>query len=114
MPPGNEAFERVATNGLTANFMVYLVEQYGMRQMEAATLCNVFSGTSNAAPLLGAFVSDAYWGRFRTLTYASLLVPFPSYLSHRDSVLLKTLMILRSFLQLDMFHVQSPLVQKEH
>ncbi|URD89280.1 POT family [Musa troglodytarum] len=52
--------------------MVYLVEQYGMRQMAAATLCNVFSGTSNAAPLLGAFVSDAYWGRFRTLTYASV------------------------------------------
>ncbi|URD89291.1 POT family [Musa troglodytarum] len=69
---GNEAFERVATSGLTANFMVYLVEQYGMRQMAAATLCNVFSGTSNAAPLLGAFVSDAYWGRFRTLTYASV------------------------------------------
>ncbi|RRT56751.1 hypothetical protein B296_00039359, partial [Ensete ventricosum] len=74
MPPGNEAFERVATNGLTANFMVYLVEQYGMRQMAAATLSNIFSGTSNVAPLLGAFVSDAYWGRFRTLSYASGMV----------------------------------------
>ncbi|CAL9075338.1 unnamed protein product [Musa acuminata var. zebrina] len=69
---GNEAFERVATYGLTANFMVYLVKIYHMKQMPAANLCYVFGGTTSLAPLLGAFVSDAFWGRFRTLAVASI------------------------------------------
>ncbi|KAJ8499858.1 hypothetical protein OPV22_010410 [Ensete ventricosum] len=69
---GNEAFERVATYGLTANFMVYLVNIYHMKQMAAANLCYVFGGTTSLATLLGAFVSDAFWGRFRTLAVASI------------------------------------------
>ncbi|XP_008807860.1 protein NRT1/ PTR FAMILY 2.13-like [Phoenix dactylifera] len=69
---GNETFERVASFGLTANFTVYLVSKYHMKKVAAANLVNVYSGVVNSAPLLGAFISDAYWGRFRTLAYASI------------------------------------------
>ncbi|XP_019701475.1 protein NRT1/ PTR FAMILY 2.13 [Elaeis guineensis] len=69
---GNETFERVASSGLTANFTVYLVSRYHMKQVAAANFVNVYSGVANSAPLLGAFISDAYWGRFRTLAYASV------------------------------------------
>lgn len=69
---GNETFEKLATIGLLANFMVYLLTQYNMKQVFATNVINVWSGTTNFAPLLGAFVSDAYLGRFRTLAYSSI------------------------------------------
>ncbi|KAJ0982827.1 hypothetical protein J5N97_011082 [Dioscorea zingiberensis] len=69
---GNETFERVASFGLTANFTVYLVNKLHMKQVSAANLTNIFSGTTNFAPLVGAFICDAYWGRFRTLAYSSV------------------------------------------
>ena len=69
---GNETFEKVASMGLLANFTVYLVKEFKMQQVAAANLANIFFGTTNFAPLLGAFLSDAYWGRFRTLAYSSI------------------------------------------
>ncbi|XP_020246369.1 protein NRT1/ PTR FAMILY 2.13-like isoform X2 [Asparagus officinalis] len=69
---GNETFEKVASVGLLSNFTVYLVKEFKMQQVSAANLANIFFGTTNFAPLLGAFVSDAYWGRFRTLAYSSI------------------------------------------
>lgn len=77
MAAGNETFERLATFGMLANFTVYLVNHLRMKQMKAANLANVWFGTTNFAPLLGAFLSDAYLGRFLTLaisSVASLLV----------------------------------------
>ncbi|KAJ6811992.1 protein NRT1/ PTR FAMILY 2.13-like [Iris pallida] len=69
---GNETFERVATTGLTANFTVLLVSRFHVGQVAAANMSNIFSGTTNFAPLIGAFLSDAYLGRFRTLAYSSV------------------------------------------
>ncbi|KAI3970618.1 hypothetical protein MKX01_024265 [Papaver californicum] len=69
---GNETFERLATFGLLANFMVYLLKQFHLEQVFATNIINIWSGTTNFAPLFGAFISDAYLGKFRTLAYASL------------------------------------------
>lgn len=69
---GNETFEKLATLGLLANIMVYLQDQFHMKQVFATNVVNIWSGTTNFAPLIGAFLSDAYFGRFRTLAYASI------------------------------------------
>ncbi|WCJ21781.1 Major facilitator superfamily protein [Euphorbia peplus] len=68
---GNETFERLATFGLLANFMVYLTREFKMEQAAAANIINIWSGLTNFAPLLGAFISDAYLGRFTTIAFAS-------------------------------------------
>ncbi|XP_057949187.1 protein NRT1/ PTR FAMILY 2.13 [Malania oleifera] len=68
---GNETFERLATIGLMGNFMVFLLTQFHMDQVRATNLLNVWSGVTNFTPLIGAFVSDAYIGRFRTIAFAS-------------------------------------------
>lgn len=68
---GNETFERLATFGLLANFMVYLVKMYRMDQVAASNVINIWMGVTNFAPLVGAFISDAYAGRFRTIAFAS-------------------------------------------
>ncbi|TVU48753.1 hypothetical protein EJB05_00024 [Eragrostis curvula] len=69
---GNETFEKLGTIGTTANLLVYLTTVYGMKSANAATLLNLFSGTTNLAPLLGAFLSDTYLGRYATLALASV------------------------------------------
>lgn len=68
---GNETFERLATFGLLANFMVYLMRVFHLEQVTAANVLNIWSGVTNFAPLVGAFISDAYVGRFKTIAFAS-------------------------------------------
>ncbi|KAK6922080.1 Proton-dependent oligopeptide transporter family [Dillenia turbinata] len=68
---GNETFERLATFGLLANFMVYLQTQLHLELVSATNVVNVWSGVSNFAPLIGGYLSDAYVGRFRTIAFAS-------------------------------------------
>ncbi|XP_073054359.1 protein NRT1/ PTR FAMILY 2.13-like [Primulina eburnea] len=68
---GNETFERLASMGLIANFMVFLLTQLHMDQVLASNVLNIWSGITNFAPLAGAFLSDAYFGRFTTIAFAS-------------------------------------------
>lgn len=69
---GNETFEKIGTSGTLSNLMVYLSTVFNMKNITAATLINVLNGTSNMAPLLGAFLSDSYFGRYKTLAFASI------------------------------------------
>lgn len=68
---GNESFERLAAFGLLANFMVYLTREFHLEQVHASNILNIWGGISNFAPLLGAFISDTYTGRFKTIAFAS-------------------------------------------
>lgn len=68
---GNETFERLASFSVLANFMVYLKREYHMDQVSASNLINIWLGVSNFAPLLGAFLSDAYLGRFLVIALSS-------------------------------------------
>lgn len=68
---GNETFERLAVFGLFANFMVYMTRELHLDQVYASNIFNIWFGMANFAPLIGAFISDAYVGRFRTIAFAS-------------------------------------------
>ncbi|CAF2161394.1 BnaA07g09200D [Brassica napus] len=68
---GNETLERMGTIGLSANFMAYLTNVFHMKLVDASNVFNLWLGLSNLAPLLGAIISDAYVGRFKTIAYAS-------------------------------------------
>ncbi|KAJ8445423.1 hypothetical protein Cgig2_031236 [Carnegiea gigantea] len=68
---GNETFERLAAFGLLANFMVYLQREYHLDQVAATNLIGVYAGVVNFVPLLGAFISDAYIGRFWAIAIGS-------------------------------------------
>lgn len=69
---GNETFEKLGTTGTAGNLLVYLTTIFHMKSAYAATLLNVFNGTANFAPLIGAFLSDSYFGRYATLGFASI------------------------------------------
>ncbi|CAN6357274.1 unnamed protein product [Urochloa humidicola] len=69
---GNETCEKLGTIGTTANLLVYLTTVYGMKSASATTLLSLWGGTVNMAPVLGAFLSDSYLGRYATIALASM------------------------------------------
>ncbi|KAL0358021.1 UNVERIFIED_CONTAM: protein NRT1/ PTR FAMILY 2.13 [Sesamum calycinum] len=69
---GNETLERLAAIGLLGNFMVYLLREFHMGQVEASNVLNIWSGLTNFSPLIGAFISDSFLGRFTTIAYATI------------------------------------------
>ncbi|KAL6978104.1 hypothetical protein U1Q18_046384 [Sarracenia purpurea var. burkii] len=69
---GNETFEKLGSIGTLANLLVYLTTVFNMKSITATSLVNVFNGTTNFATLLGAFLSDTYFGRYKTLGFASI------------------------------------------
>ncbi|KAK2411255.1 hypothetical protein P8452_71891 [Trifolium repens] len=73
---GNESFEKLASMSLISNLTVYLLTNYNLSGLFVVSVVQIWNGSSNIASIVGAFISDAYLGRFKTLLYgciASLL-----------------------------------------
>ncbi|KAL0335658.1 UNVERIFIED_CONTAM: protein NRT1/ PTR FAMILY 2.11 [Sesamum radiatum] len=69
---GNETFEKLGAIGTLSNLQVYLTTVFNMSRISATTLLNVFNGTTNIATLVGAYLCDTYFGRYKTLGFASI------------------------------------------
>ncbi|KAI3803395.1 hypothetical protein L1987_31546 [Smallanthus sonchifolius] len=69
---GNEAFEKVASYGLVPNMILYLISDYKFGVAKGTNIIFLWSAATNFAPILGAFVSDSYLGRFLTIGFGSL------------------------------------------
>ncbi|KAL1812487.1 hypothetical protein ACET3Z_022552 [Daucus carota] len=69
---GNETFEKLGTIGTSSNLLVYLTTVFNMKSINATNLINIFNGTCNFGTLLGAFLCDTYFGRYKTLGFASI------------------------------------------
>ncbi|XP_009147706.1 protein NRT1/ PTR FAMILY 1.2 [Brassica rapa] len=68
----NEAFEKVASYGLLPNMIMYLIRDYRFGVAKGTNVLFMWSAATNFTPLLGAFLSDSYLGRFLTIAIASL------------------------------------------
>lgn len=69
----NELSEKLAVVGFGANMVSYLTQQLHMPITKAANTLTNFGGTASLTPLLGAFIADAFAGRFWTITVASII-----------------------------------------
>ena len=69
----NEVCEKLAVVGFNTNMISYLTTQLHMPLTKAANTLTNFGGTGSLTPLIGAFVADAYAGRFWTITIASMI-----------------------------------------
>ena len=69
----NEICEKLAVVGFNTNMISYLTTQLHMPLTKAANTLTNFGGTSSLTPLLGAFISDSYAGKFWTITAASII-----------------------------------------
>lgn len=68
---GNETFEKLGAIGTLANLLIYLTTVFNLKSITAATMINVFNGTTNFGTLVGAFLCDTYFGRYKTLGFAT-------------------------------------------
>ncbi|KAJ0624878.1 putative proton-dependent oligopeptide transporter family, PTR2 family proton/oligopeptide symporter [Helianthus annuus] len=68
----NEAFESIASQGLSMNMIFYLMEVYHMEAATGTSVLYVWSALSNGLSIFGGFISDSYLGRFRVIAIGSL------------------------------------------
>ena len=69
----NEVVERFAFLGLTVNLTNYLISQMHETIPDAATHLTDWTGAAFVLTIFGAFIADAYLGRFRTIIVFSTI-----------------------------------------
>lgn len=69
---GNETFEKLGAIGTLANLLIYLTTVFNLKNITAANIINIFNGTTNLSTLIGAFLCDTYFGRFKTLAFCTV------------------------------------------
>jgi proton-dependent oligopeptide transporter, POT family len=79
MPPGilfivaNEFAERFCYYGINAILTVYMTRFLRMGDADATTWHSLFKSGAYFFPLVGAIVSDVFWGKFRTILTFSMV-----------------------------------------
>ncbi|KAJ6816704.1 protein NRT1/ PTR FAMILY 8.3-like isoform X1 [Iris pallida] len=70
---GTECCERLAYYGIAKNLVTYLTTRLHEGNASAARNATTWQGTCFLTPLIGAFLADSYWGRYRTIAVFSTL-----------------------------------------
>ncbi|GMP49167.1 hypothetical protein CsSME_00016235 [Camellia sinensis var. sinensis] len=73
---GNECCERLAYYGMSSNLVLYFKHQLNQPSATASKNQSDWSGTCYITPLIGAFVADAYLGRYWTIACFSIIYVF--------------------------------------
>lgn len=68
-----EMFERMAYFGIASNLVVYLTNKHHEGTVESANNVSNWAGSVWMMPLVGAYVADAYLGRYWTFVVASCI-----------------------------------------
>lgn len=70
---GNEACERFSYYGMRAILAVFMVSHLSMEKHEATKVYHWFVSACYFTPLLGAWISDRFWGKYRTIMTLSIV-----------------------------------------
>ncbi|KAM3303976.1 protein NRT1/ PTR FAMILY 1.2 isoform X1 [Capsicum chacoense] len=68
----NESFERIASYGLGPNMIIYLMTYYNMSAATGTSIIGIWNTLSSGLAIVGAIISDSYWGRFKAVALGSI------------------------------------------
>ncbi|KAL9241730.1 hypothetical protein vseg_015805 [Gypsophila vaccaria] len=68
---GCEGCERLAFHSIDKNLVNYLSGELHVGNVSAARTVTTWSGACSLTPLIGAFLADAYWGKYWTIAVTS-------------------------------------------
>ncbi|KAM7273602.1 hypothetical protein ACFE04_028266 [Oxalis oulophora] len=71
---GNQGLATLAFYGVSVNLVLFLTRILGQENAVAANNVSKWSGTVYLCSLLGAFLSDSYWGRYLTCSICQLVL----------------------------------------
>lgn len=69
---GNEACERFSFYGMNSILTVFMVQQLLMRESDSKATFHLFVSAAYLTPLLGGYLSDRFFGKYRTIFWLSL------------------------------------------
>ncbi|CAA2989469.1 NRT1 PTR FAMILY -like [Olea europaea subsp. europaea] len=79
----NQGLATLAFFGVGVNLVLFLTRVMGQDNAEAANSVSKWTGTVYIFSLLGAFLSDSYWGRYKTCAiFQAIFVVVSSQLSY--------------------------------
>jgi hypothetical protein len=64
---GNEFAERFCYYGINAILTIYMTQNLGFGQASATKWHSLFKASAYFFPLIGATISDVFWGKYRTI-----------------------------------------------
>jgi len=70
---GNEACERYSYYGMRSILTVFMIQVLLFQETKATSVYHLFAGACYLTPLLGAWISDRIWGKYKTILYLSLV-----------------------------------------
>ncbi|HXH30229.1 MAG TPA: POT family MFS transporter [Bacteriovoracaceae bacterium] len=70
---GNEACERYSYYGMRSILTVFMIQVLLFQEAEATSTYHLFAGACYLFPVLGAYISDRIWGKYKTILYLSLV-----------------------------------------
>jgi POT family proton-dependent oligopeptide transporter len=69
---GNEAAERFSFYGMQSILVIFMTQNLRMADSDAKASYHLFVAACYLLPLFGAYLSDRYWGKYKTIMYLSL------------------------------------------
>lgn len=70
---GNEVCERFSFYGMRAILTVFMVSHIMMPKHEATAAYHLFVSACYFTPLVGAYIADRYWGKYKTIMTLSIV-----------------------------------------
>ncbi|KAJ9698238.1 hypothetical protein PVL29_007363 [Vitis rotundifolia] len=63
----------LAAGGWGANLIVYLIEEFNVKRIDAAQISNVVGGSASLFPIVGAIAADCFFGSFSVIALSSCI-----------------------------------------
>src|SRR5579883_1779725 len=70
---GNEACERFSFYGMRSILVIFMLENLKMSAARSEATFHLFVSACYFFPLIGGYIADKFWGKYKTILYLSLL-----------------------------------------